>query len=211
MSAWAPAPGREADIYTAALRLFREKGYHATSMQDIGAAVGLNKGSLYHHIQSKEQLLARAFEHALGALLAEIEPIASDDQVSSVEQLRRVIVAHIRAATQNLDALTVYFREWHSLDGPVLERAAARRDRYVRLVAGVLERGIRRGELTATDVSVATQGILGMCNGLCLWYRPDGRLAPDAIADVFARMVVRGLAAGRAPAADLGEPLARPF
>ncbi len=65
-------------VYAAALRLFTEKGYHATSMQDIAAAVGLYKGSLYHYIGAKEDLLARVFERGMGSLLNEVEAIVDD-------------------------------------------------------------------------------------------------------------------------------------
>jgi len=63
---------RGEEVYEAALRLFREKGYHATSMQDIAAVVGLYKGSLYHYIGGKEDLLIQVFERGMGSLLAEV-------------------------------------------------------------------------------------------------------------------------------------------
>src|SRR5207237_720702 len=79
------------------LRLFREKGYHATSMQDIATAVGLYKGSLYHYIGSKEDLLARVFERGMGVLLAEVERIAEDSTGGPSAQLRRIVEAHVSA------------------------------------------------------------------------------------------------------------------
>src|SRR5207248_7148396 len=103
-----PPRERGEQVYAAALRLFREKGYHATSMQDIAAAVGLYKGSLYHYIGSKEDLLVRVFERAMGSLLAEVERIAADPSLQPLDQLRLVIQAHVCAVAENLDALTVY-------------------------------------------------------------------------------------------------------
>src|SRR5579864_6419477 len=72
-----PSRQRGEEVYAAALRLFRQKGYHATSMQDIAAAVGLYKGSLYHYIGSKEDLLVEVFERAMGSLLSEVEGIVA--------------------------------------------------------------------------------------------------------------------------------------
>ena len=72
------AAPREDRVRAAALRLFKEKGYHATSMRDIASEVGINKGSLYSYIRSKEDLLIPVFERAMGVLLAQIEAIAAD-------------------------------------------------------------------------------------------------------------------------------------
>src|SRR5215467_7935752 len=88
---------RGEEVYAAALRLFREKGYHATSMQDIAAAVGLYKGSLYHYIDGKEELLVRVFERGMGVLLTEVERIAADPTDGPSAQLRRIVEAHVEA------------------------------------------------------------------------------------------------------------------
>src|SRR5436305_12335871 len=103
-----PPRERGEQVYAAALRLFREKGYHATSMQDIAAAVGLYKGSLYHYIGGKDELLAQVFERAMGSLISQVEDIVADSSLSPALQLRRVIRAHVEAVASNLEALTVY-------------------------------------------------------------------------------------------------------
>jgi AcrR family transcriptional regulator len=184
---------REEQVYTAALRLFREKGYHATSMQDIAEAVGLYKGSLYHYIGSKDDLLARVFERALGSLLAELEQIASDTSLEPAVQLREMIRAHVSAVASNLDALTVYFHEWRELAGESLSTVRAQRERYASLVTEIVGRGVRLGAFQVPDVRIATLGVLGMCNWLCQWYQPNGRLGPSEIADHFANLVLDGL------------------
>ena len=123
---------RSEEVYAAALKLFREKGYHATSMQDIAAAVGLYKGSLYHYIDGKEDLLARVFERAMGALLADVERIAADTTARPSAQLRQIIGAHVEAVANNLDALTVFLHEWRALAGESLtQRARAARPLHV--------------------------------------------------------------------------------
>src|ERR1041385_3757705 len=103
-----PPRERAEEVYAAALRLFREKGYHATSMQDIAAAVGLYKGSLYHYIGGKEELLVKVFERAMGGLVADAERIVRDTRLSASDQLRKVLALHVAAVAGNLDALTVY-------------------------------------------------------------------------------------------------------
>jgi AcrR family transcriptional regulator len=186
---------RGEEVYEAALRLFREKGYHATSMQDIAAVVGLYKGSLYHYIGGKEDLLVQVFERAMGALLDEVEAIASDVALGPTAQLRAIILAHVQAVATNLDALTVYLHEWRALGGESLARVRAQRERYVELVNAVVERGFVLGEFRVQDARVATLGLLGMCNWLCQWYRPGGRLSASEIGERFADLVLDGVRA----------------
>ena len=189
----APPRERSEEVYAAALRLFMEKGYHATSMQDIAAAVGLYKGSLYHYIGGKEDLLVLVFERGMGALISEVEGIVADSSLSPSLQLRQVIQAHIEAVASNLDALTVYLHDFRALAGEALETVRRQRDRYRELVETVVERGVSRGEFRPGDVGIATLGILGMCNWMAEWYRPSGRLGPRQVADYFSEMVLAGL------------------
>src|SRR5438477_12959802 len=106
------AAPREDRVRAAALRLFNEKGYHATSIRDIAAEVGINKGSLYSYIRSKEDLLIPVFERAMGVLQAQIEDIAADPASRPTDRLKRAIHAHVTAVADNLDVLTVYLSEW---------------------------------------------------------------------------------------------------
>jgi len=189
----APPRERSEEVYTAALRLFREKGYHATSMQDIAAAVGLYKGSLYHYIGSKEDLLVRVFERAMGVLVADVERIVADSSLRPSAQIRLVVEAHVQAVAENLDALTVYLHEFRALAGDALANVQAQRERYTDLVAEIVSRGVRLGEFHAPEVRIATLGLIGMCNWMCQWYRPEGRLGAGSIGNYFADLLLEGL------------------
>jgi AcrR family transcriptional regulator len=196
-----PPRERSEEVYRAALRLFREKGYHATSMQDIAAAVGLYKGSLYHYIGGKEDLLVQVFERAMGTLLADVERIAADTSLGPSAQLRLMVQAHVTCVSENLDALTVYLHEFRALAGDSLAKVRAQRDRYAQLVSETVGRGVRLGEFETADVGIATLGLLGMCNWVCQWYQPGGRLGPAQIGGYFADLVLGGLSASsRTPA-----------
>jgi TetR/AcrR family transcriptional regulator, cholesterol catabolism regulator len=188
-----PPRVRGEQVYVAALRLFREKGYHATSMQDIAAAVGLYKGSLYHYIGGKEDLLVQVFERAMGGLLAEVEQIVADRSARPSTQLRLVVQAHVEAVCENLDALTVYLHEFRALAGEALASVRTQRERYRELVSEIVERGVRLGEFTTADVDLATLGLLGMCNWVAQWYRPAGPLSARQIGGYFADLVLNGL------------------
>ena len=180
---------RESEILTAAARIFREKGYHGTSVRDIAEAVGLLKGSLYHYIRSKEQLLAKLFEGSLGDTIVELESIAARDG-SATERLRDMVRVYVMSVTANLDAVGIYLREWRSLPAPELARVRGRRRTMRRLFEDVIGEGIRRKELSVTDPKIAALAIIGMCNWTYEWYRPRGRLTPTALADELAERAV---------------------
>ena len=201
-----PPRERSEEVYRAALRLFREKGYHATSMQDIAAAVGLYKGSLYHYIAGKEDLLVQVFERAMGTLLADVEQIVADTSLGPSAQLRLIGQAHVCCVSDNLDALTVYLHEFRALAGESLATVRAQRDRYAQLVADTVRRGVRIGEFDTPEVGIATLGLLGMCNWVCQWYRPGGRLGPAEIGGYFADLILSGL---KGPSVSTPEPARR--
>jgi AcrR family transcriptional regulator len=187
----APAK-REEEILAAAARIFQRKGYHGTSVRDIADAVGLLKGSLYHYISSKEDLLARLFEGLLEDTVAELDVIARRD-ASAAERLREMVRAYARAIIANQDAVGLYLREWRSLPAPELANLAARRRRMRTLFSAVIADGARAGELAPGDPNLAALAILGMCNWMYEWYRPAGRLTPDAVIDELAQRAVRSV------------------
>jgi AcrR family transcriptional regulator len=189
------AAPREDQVRAAALRLFKEKGYHATSMRDIASEVGINKGSLYSYIRSKEDLLIPVFEQAMGVLTAEIEQITADASLNPTNRLRRALHAHVTAVADNLDVLTVYLSEWRQLETESLTTVRLQRERYAALFLQILQDGVDSGEFRAMDTRIVMLGMIGMCNYLFRWYRPDGRLVPDQIADELIEMVMHGVRA----------------
>jgi AcrR family transcriptional regulator len=184
---------REKEIHAAALELFREKGYHATSMREIGEAVGMLKGSLYTYIHSKEDLLAPIFERCTVPLVLEMERIAGDASLDAREQLRQAIRLHVRQVAEKLDVLTVFVSEWRQLSSESLAGLRAQTEHYVDLMVGIVERGIRDEAFRPVDPRMTVLGLIGMCNWMVRWYRPDGRLTPDQIAEHFFDLVLRGL------------------
>ena len=186
------AKTREDEILAAAARIFREKGYHATSVRDIAESVGLLKGSLYHYIRSKDELLARLFDGALEGTVRELETIALRD-TSASDRLREMVRAYVGAVTANLDAVGLYLREWRSLPAPELSRLRAKRHAMRALFENVVAEGVRAREFAAADEKIATLAILGMCNWIFEWYRPRGRLRPDDLANELAERAARSV------------------
>jgi len=192
MTAVRTPSAREDEILAAAARMFREKGYHGTSVRDIAESVGLLKGSLYHYIRSKEELLARLFDGALEGTMRELEAIAGRD-ASATDRLHDMVAAYVRAVTANLDAVGLYLREWRSLPAPDLRRLRAKRHAMRALFEDVVAQGVRTREFAAGDEKIATLAILGMCNWIFEWYRPRGRLRPEDLASQLAERAVRSV------------------
>jgi AcrR family transcriptional regulator len=183
---------REKAIRAAALRIFRQKGYHAASMQNIADAVGLNKGSLYYYISSKEELLVRLFQGRAEQVLREMD-IASSRPGTARERLSAIVRAYVLGVLRNLDAVHVYLREEHSFPPTALDQVRrvhqAMRDHFERVIVD----GMRQGDFVERDPKLATLALLGTCTWVHRWYRPGGRLTETAIADDFAERAVRML------------------
>ncbi len=187
-------PGKSEEIFAQAVRIFQQKGYHATSVQDIADAVGLQKGSLYHYISSKEELLFQIFERGSQALTRRLEEIVSSDASPTVK-LQRAIEAHLAELCEHLDIFTVYLSERRALEGRHYAKVHTQAERHARLLEQIIQDGIRAGEFRAVDPKMAAHAILGMCNWLYQWYSPGGRLSPEGIAQIFSDLALRGLTA----------------
>jgi AcrR family transcriptional regulator len=182
----------DAEIVAAATRIFREKGYHASSMQDIADAVGLLKGSLYHHISGKQELLLKVFENGMRLATEMLEEVAGAD-LPPDEKLKQAITGHIEIITQDLNQATVSIMEARALKPAQRQRLVAQRDYFEALLRQILQEGIDAGVFRSIDVDLATFALLGMHNWLILWYREDGRLSPSEIAAIFSDLVLNGL------------------
>ena len=184
------------DVIRAAARVFRERGFHGTSMQQIADAVGLQKGSLYHHIISKEELLHDVMMTGLTQLSERLEAVATSS-LPPDEKLRQLIETHIRYAAESLDIATVVLFEHRAMMGfPALrEEYVARRDLFESQFRTAIQEGVDSGDFCPVDVPIVAQTLLGAHNWLVMWYRPDGRLSPQEIATVIADTFLRGLLA----------------
>ncbi len=191
---------QRADIVQAAAQIFRRKGYHAASMQDIADAVGLQKASLYHHFASKQDILLEILNQALDLLIADMEAIVASDQ-QPVSKLRQAMGSYIDRVTHQADLAAVLHMEHRSLDARKRARHIAHRDRYDALWRTLVRQGVEAGVFRQVDETIVTFALLGVQNWMITWYRPDGRLKPHEIADLFADLLLNGLLAERSPAA----------
>ena len=183
---------QRADIVQAAAQVFRQKGYHAASMQDIADAVGLQKASLYHHFASKQDILLEILDKALDILIAEMQAVLDMD-LQPEEQLRQAMRAYINRVTQEASLAAVLQLEHRNLDPRRRARHITRRDRYDKLWRELIRRGIERGAFRRLDERMVSFALLGIQNWVITWYRPEGHLSASEIADQFADMMLSGL------------------
>ncbi len=184
---------REAALFEAATRLFRERGFHATSMQDLADALAMNRGSLYHYIESKDDLLWAIVSGALEALDDEVRPALADDGRSARSRLEAGIEAHLRYAATERDELALLQIEVRSLSDARREELLARRDEYEALWRAAVADGVGREEFRPVDVRLTAIAILSACNWFVQWYRPDGELSAAEIARRIGDLYLNGL------------------
>jgi len=192
------------DILEAAARIFRRKGYHAASMQDIARAVNLQKASLYHHVAGKQEILVALLDRALDLLIEQMQGVLAMDAAPE-EKLRQAVLGYTRVLAENRDLAAVLLLEFRFLEPEVRERHVARRDAYEHLWRELLLEGQRAGDFHAEDPSLAAKALLGMINWLVIWYRPSGPLTPEEIGAYFARVALRSLVRSGCRAAEAAD------
>ena len=180
------------DILEAAAQVFRQKGFHGASMQDIAKAVNLQKPSLYHHVSSKQEILLELLDRALELLRERISPIA-EQSAPADERLRQMIREYLQILAENTDLSAVLLFEHRSLESKQHARHVPNRDKFEALWRNVLADGVRSRRFVCEDISLATRALLGIMNWTITWYRPNGDLTINQIADQYSNLLLNGL------------------
>lgn len=186
------AVDRKEQIYSTARSLFRERGYPATTVRDIAREMNMQAGSLYAHIESKEDVLWEIVNCAACQFLEAAGPIAASD-LRPTEKLRELVRAHVGVVAGNLAEATIFLHEWKFLSEERRLDISERRNRYESLYRKVVEEGMASGEFAPTDPKMATLLVLSAVNWMPQWYNPSGPLSPAEVADHFSELVLRGL------------------
>jgi TetR/AcrR family transcriptional regulator, cholesterol catabolism regulator len=181
---------RRDELTRTAARLFAEKGYHGTSIGDLAEAMGVQKGSLYAHIESKADLLWEVAHEGSVAFHRALDEVADEGPV--VERIRAALRAHLRVVAEQLDVATVFVREWRYLEGERREAFVAERRRYEERFRALFREGRELGELRA-DLDDATAALLALSavNWAYTWLRPDTET--NELADRFTAQLLDGM------------------
>jgi len=179
------------DILEVSARLFCDKGYLATTMEDIAAELGITKPALYYYIKTKHDLLYVICEAAIRELIEGVRRI-NDSPGSPEEKLHELIKWHVTMFARNGEILTVYLADESELpeDKRLLVRGLSRE--YESIYREIVRRAVEDGVFRELDVPMVVRAISGMCNWLSSWFRPDGRLAAEEIADIFFDLIMNG-------------------
>src|SRR5438128_8214758 len=163
---------RKSELTRQAARLFAEKGYHGTSIGDLAEAMGVQKGSLYAHIESKADLLWEVARDGAAAFHTALDAVPEDGPI--VERIRAALRAHLRVVAEQLDVATVFVREWRYLHGERREEFLAERRRYEERFRSLFREGRELGELR-TDLDDATAALLALsaANWAYTWITPQ--------------------------------------
>ncbi len=172
-------------------QIIREKGYHATSMSDIAQAVDLRKASLYHHVNSKQEILVALLDQALDTLIGGIRPILEADMPADLK-FRQALLAFLSYMSENLDLSAVLLLEHRSLDLDQRAVHIPRRDEYESYWFQIIEQGIHEGLFAVKDPRLSVKAVLGVASWTVMWLNPVGRLTAEEIADYSADQLLDG-------------------
>jgi len=175
---------RRTELTRAAARLFAEKGYHGTSIGDLAEALGVQKGSVYAHIESKADLLWEVAREGAAAFHDALDTVPDEGPV--LERIRAALRAHLRVVAEQLDVATVFVREWRYLEGERRDAFLGERRR------ALFREGREHGELR-TDLDDAAAALLALsaANWAYTWLRPDADT--DVLADRFTALLLDGM------------------
>jgi TetR/AcrR family transcriptional regulator, cholesterol catabolism regulator len=192
-----PPKRRRSEVLEVAARVFRQKGYESTSIQDIADAMGILKGSLYYYIRAKEDLLYEILAGVQEEALANIKRV-SEMEGDALQKIRSFCTTHLLFNAEHLTEVGVLYHDSRSLGGERRRHIAEARAAYDGLLQGFIRDGLEDGGVCPdVDPKVAAQGAMGMLNWIYQWDRPTDGLKEQAVADEFADLVVNGLACDR--------------
>jgi AcrR family transcriptional regulator len=179
------------------VRLFRAKGFEATTTRELAAAVGIESASLYNHFGSKQDLLAdlliSVMEELVASLRGAVDEAAAGDPA---DQLRAIVRAWVTFHDDHLDAASISDTERRSLGPADRRRVLELREEVAEIVRAVIRRGSENGQFEVDDTSIAALAVMSICARVATWYRPNGRLQLSKIADLLSDAALRLVAAG---------------
>jgi AcrR family transcriptional regulator len=179
---------RQHELVERAARIFAERGYDQTSVQELTEAMGLAAGALYHYFGSKEQLLIRICDQLMDPLLEQARAVAAEDDAPD-ERLRAVVRLWVEHVVDHRAHMLVFQQERHMIErGAEWRGVRASRKNFERLMQDVIDRAQPDA---GADSRLLLSALLGMVNHTAQWYRPRGRLTPDEIADGYTALVLK--------------------
>ncbi len=181
----------EEEILRVGTQCFSERGYQATTIEEIAARVEISRVTFYTYFKSKEELLQAIFHRGLQAYEQGLAATLQED-LPRREKLRRIMGLQIASLTTEQPAIRLFFSEEQHLPPQLARQVQEFHRRIDRLLEQETRTGIERGELIDVHPRLLMYAFMGMCNWVYRWYRPGGAITPDAIVDTFSRILESG-------------------
>lgn len=184
------------EILLAAANVFRAQGYHGAKMANIAGEVDLTAGSLYHHFPGgKQQILREVLNNGLDMVTNEVKRIVDNPDLPLVDKFKQAVRAHIIALTENTSVAAALVFETRNIlsDQEGRDAYLNRRDTFEELYRQMIEEGIKQEIFRAIDIGVFVKALLGSHNWVGVWYRPNGRLSGEEIAETMTEIYLNAL------------------
>ena len=187
-----PGVNRKEDVLKAATRLFARRGFHGTSMSAVAEEAGIQKASLYHWVESKDDLLFQVLRGALDHLISEATAVTHDETAGFAARLRRLVAIHVNFALANTDVMQVFTSESKWLTGEAAREIRGDRRRYFEVYEDLFLQARKAGELVvpAAEIPVYVNLLFTMTSFVPQWYRREGSYSPGEAADLMSGLVL---------------------
>ena len=181
-------------IIDAAVKVFHQRGYRAATLDDVAHELGLTRPAMYHYVSSKENLLSLIYIQALESFFATIYEITGMD-LSPPDKLRLFVRRHLRTVViENLAMFTVFFSEENQLPEKDFQKIREEKRKFTKVVEDIILEGIAQGYFREVNAKLQSNAIIGMCNWLFRWYKPDqSSFTPEEITEQFIDLLENGL------------------
>lgn len=185
---------KKENISKAAAKLFKEKGFKATTMRDIALQVGIEAGSMYNHIRSKDEILNDLCFNSATLLLEQLTYIETQP-LSTIEKLEEIITFNVQLAIEQTDAVSLLQQEWKHLKPKQKQKFKLLRDAYEDKIANIIQKGITQKELKKMNPSVALYTYLSALRWVDQWYKPSRNIDAATLKNEIIALLINGLKA----------------
>ena len=180
------------DILKESAFLFRQKGYHASTLRSIAKLSGIKGGSVYHHFESKQMILYRIMDDTLKDLTFYVQEGTEGDAPPLIK-LRKALYCHTRYHLDHFDDTYVTDTEFRSLEGSNIGAIKSRRKDYEAIFIEILKAAVADGEVAVRNVKLVAFAFLQMCTGLSLWFNDGGELTLEEMVDEYCDVIICGI------------------
>ncbi len=187
-----PREAKRLSILRTAARIFAERGYHNTSVSDVAELLGVSKPFLYYYLKNKEDILFECSRIATAELHEVLDQVRAL-RGSAIEKLQMLFRGYARVMSTDFGACLIRSTTPGSLPPALREKLFTGRRRLNREVERILAEGIADGSIRSLHPRLASFALFGAFNWITTWYRPDGPMTPEAIADLYLDLFARGL------------------